>query len=146
MAKTDANQIIGMVEEWYSKLPPIPKNWREVIVSITPWLALIFGIIGILIAIAGLGIVTVFSPLIAMGSGLGAAGNGILSMILAIVASALLLAAFPGTKANKMSGWTFLFWSGAVRILASVVDLSLAGVLVGLIGFYFLFQIKSYYK
>lgn len=146
MAKTDANQIIGMVGEWYAKLPPLPKNWREVIVKITPWVALVFGVLGVLISLAGLGILTVLSPLIAMGAGIGAASNGIVGVILALVSSALLLAAFPGTKANKLSGWTLLFWSGVVNIVSSVVAINLGGVLWGLIGFYFLFQIKSYYK
>ncbi len=135
-----------MVGEWYAKLPPLPKNWREVIVKITPWVALVFGVLGVLISLAGLGILTVLSPLIAMGAGIGAASNGIVGVILALVSSALLLAAFPGTKANKLSGWTLLFWSGVVNIVSSVVAINLGGVLWGLIGFYFLFQIKSYYK
>lgn len=140
------NQLISSIEEWFLKLPALPKKWLDVIVNITPWIALIFGILGVLGSFAAIGILTFLAPFVALGSGVGVASGGIIGAILAFVASALLLAAFPGTKAKKISGWNFLFWSEAASIISSVVAISVAGVVGALIGFYILFQIKSYYK
>ncbi|PIZ97017.1 MAG: hypothetical protein COX79_03875 [Candidatus Levybacteria bacterium CG_4_10_14_0_2_um_filter_36_16] len=58
----------------------------------------------------------------------------------------LLLMAFPGTKARKMSGWNLLFWSEAVSAVSAVVSMAFGGVVGAAIGFYILFQIKSHYK
>lgn len=147
MAKSnDVNQLIGTVEEWFSKLPPLPKKWNEVIVKITPWIALIFGVLGVFTALAAVGVLTVLAPFVAVGSGAGAASSGIIGSVLFLISSALLLLAFPGTKARKMHGWNLLFYSEVVSLISSVIAFSFGGVIGNLIGFYILFQIKSHYK
>lgn len=146
MAKSSMSGLIDTVGEWFNKLPVLPKGGRDVIVKITPWLALIFGILGVLGGISALGILTVFSPLSVVGGGVQAVGTGILSALLGLVSSALLLVAFPGTRKNKLSGWNFLFYSETVSLLSSVLAISLFGILFSLVGFYLIFQIKSYYK
>jgi hypothetical protein len=143
MAKTD---LIGMAEEQYKKLPPMPKNWVEVITKITPWISLVFGILGVLTSLAAFGIFTVATPFMAMGSGVGAASGNIVAAVLWFVSSALMLASFPGTRAMKMSGWRLLFYSEVANLVSSVVIFSLGGVVGALIVFYILFQIKHHYK
>lgn len=137
---------MAMMEEWFMKLPPIPKGGREAIVKITPWIALIFGILGILGGLAGLGILTAFSPFLFLSSGLSGAAGSLVGAVLGVVSSVLLLAAYPGTKNRKMQGWKLLFWSEAVDVVAAVISFSITGVVVALIGFYLLYQIKSYYR
>lgn len=134
------------MEEWFLKLPPLPVGGRQGLVTITPWVAIIFGILGVLASLAGLGLATVFAPFMALGGGLGAAGGSFVAILLGLVSSALLLAAFPGTKNRKAQGWTMLFWSEIVSLVSAVISLSLSGVVISLIAFYLLFQIKSYYK
>lgn len=134
------------MEEWYGKLPPLPNNWRDVIVTITPWLALIFGVIGVLGSLAAVGVLTFLAPVVLLGGGIGVASGGIIGAVLALVASVLLVLAFPGTRAKKMSGWNLLFYSEVVSVVSSVVAFSVGGVVGALIGFYILFQIKSHYK
>lgn len=143
MAKKQADYM-AQVEDWFLKLPALPKGGREAIVGITPWIALIFGILGVLASLAGIGVLTALSPFVYVGGGhpLGA----ILSSILGLVASILLLVAYPGTKARKMHGWNMLFWSELASLVGAVVAISVSGVLVSLIAFYLLYQIKSYYK
>ncbi len=138
--------MMVQVESWFMKLPALPKGGREAVVAITPWIALIFGILGVLVGLAGLGILTFLSPFALMGGGVSTAAGSIASAALALVGSALLLAAFPGTKARKMQGWTLLFWSEVVSLIGAVVAISLTGVVFSLIAFYLLYQIKSYYK
>lgn len=147
MAKTTTQNIIDKTQELFDKLPVLPKEARDVIAKITPWIALIFGILGVLGGIAGLGLLTVFSPFAFMGGAGRALGGGVLAAILTIASSGLLLAAFPGTKKYKISGWNFLFWSEAVALLSAILaPLDLGGIVFTLIGFYLIFQIKSHYK
>ena|SRR6185437_13162610 len=146
MAKSTKTNYLDMMEEWFSKLPPLPKGGKEGIVTVTPWISLIFGILGILASLGGLGLLTAFSPLVLMGGGLNGAFGSILAALLGLIASILLLAAFPGTKSHKMKGWQMLFWSEGVNLIAAVVSVSITGIIVSLIVFYLLFQIKSYYK
>lgn len=134
------------MEDWFDKLPSLPKNATDVLVNITPWIALVFGILGVLGSLAGLGILTALSPFVMLGNGIGGTATTLLTAALSLVSSALLLAAFPGTKARRMGGWNFLFWSEVVSTLSSVLLLSLTGVIGAFIGFYLLYQIKGYYK
>lgn len=143
---SNSQSIITTVEDLFKKLPNLPKNVQEVIVTITPWIALIFGILGVLGGIAGLGILTAFSPVLVLGGSTSSAGMGIVSVILGLASSVLLLMAFPGTKARKLKGWNWLFWSEAVSLVSAVIAFSVGGVVFALIGFYLIFQIKSYYK
>lgn len=141
--KTD---YLTQVEDWFLKLPPLPKNGREAIVNITPWIALIFGILGVFAGLAGIGLLTAFSPFLFLSNGFNGAAGSILGALLGLIGSALLLAAYPGTKARKVHGWNMLFWSEVVNLIAAVIAVSVSGVVISLIMFYLLYQIKSYYR
>lgn len=148
--KTSKEQgLVEVLEQLFSNAPALPKNAKEGLVKITPILALIFGILGILGGISGLGILTVASPLMMFGGveGMSAYGGGFIAALLWLASSVVLLAAFPGTTARKRNGWDMLFWSEVISVAGSLVSLSfVSGIIGGLIGFYLLFQIKSFYK
>ncbi len=153
MAKNSALGLIDTLEELFSKAPALPKNAKDFIVGITPWVALVFGVLGVLIGLSGLGFMTALAPLASMGwgtaygSGVGFYGLGMVSSVLFLGSSALMVAAYPGTKSRMMSGWTFLFWSQLLSVVSSFITMNLVnGLLAAIIGFYPLFQIKSYYK
>lgn len=146
MAQKQTQEWMGMMEDWFMKLPALPKGGKDAIVQITPWVALIFGILGVLGGLAGFGVLAALSPFIAMGNGFSGAAGSLVGAAFGLVASAMLLAAFPGTNKRKMQGWNLLFWSEGLSTVAAVLAFSLTGILVCLVGFYLLFQIKSYYK
>jgi hypothetical protein len=144
--KKTANSIITSMEQIYAKLPSLPTNVKDFIVMITPWLALIFGILGVLGSLSAFGISVVASPLVALGGGFNAATGLIVATIIGLVASILEIVAFPKLLHRKASGWTFLFWIEALGVLSAIISLSGVGVIMALIWFYFLFQIRPYYK
>ena len=140
-------KYIKMMEGWFSKLPVLPANVKEILVKVAPWFALIFGVFGILGSLAATGIVTALSPFMLLGGGFGAVTGGLASTVLMLVSSVLMLMSFPGLRDRKMAGWNWSFYSQLVSVVSSVVALNFVGALIGgLIGFYLLFQIKSYYK
>lgn len=131
-----------MLEELFKKAPALPSSAKDVLVKIAPWIALIFGILGILVGIGAAGI----SPLALFG-GVGASMTVLISGVLLLVSSVLMLIAFPKLKAMKFEGWRLIFWANAISIVSTIVTLDIVGAVVSfLVGFYILFQIKSYYK
>lgn len=140
-------ELIRSMENFFIKAPHLPANIREVLVKIAPWIALIFGILGV---IAGLGLVGV-SPVAVLG-GVGNSFLLVISGILTIISSVLMLMAFPKLQSHQYAGWRFLFWSEVVSFISSLLGIadnpgSIVGAIIGaLIGFYILFEIKSYYK
>jgi len=145
--KVNMDQYMKMMEDWFSKLPSLPKSATDVLVKIAPWLSLIFGILGVLGALAATGFLAALSPLVMLGGGFGVAVGGVVGGLLALVSSVLMIMAFPGLRDRKMAGWKWSFYSELVSVVASLISLNLVGAVIGaLIGFYILFQIKSYYK
>jgi hypothetical protein len=146
MANQFSNDIVKKLEQWYSPAPSLPQNAKESLVKYTPIIALIFGIIGILVYLAGIATLTAIAPL-ALVTGVHGFGGGFFAIIFWLVSSILLFAAYSGTKARKISGWNMLFWSEVVYLIGSFVSLSIFnGIISALIGFYLLYQIKSYYE
>ena len=89
---------------------------------------------------------TALSPFAILGGVHGYFGSYI-AVIFWLASSLLLFAAYSGTKARKISGWNMLFWSEIVYLVGSLVSLSIIqGLISAIIGFYLLFQIKSFYK
>lgn len=149
MVTKQSVELIEALQKWFDKAPALPTNAKDILVRITPIVVLIFGILGIVGALAGLGALTVLAPFSVYGGtrAMVSYGNGFIATLIWLGSAVLLLAAFPGTRARKLQGWTFLFWSEVVSLIGSFVAFSFfSGVIGALIGFYLLFQIKSHYK
>lgn len=145
--KMNMDQYMKMMEEWFSKLPVLPKGATDVIVKIAPWMALLFGVLGVLGSVAATGLMAALSPVMVLGGGVGVATGGLVGAVLALVSSVLMVMAFPGLRDRKAVGWKWSFYSELVSVLSSVVALNLVGAAIGgLIGFYILFAIKNYYR
>lgn len=145
--KKSANQIESALEDIFKKVPALPPNAIDTVVRIIPWLALIFGILGILGAFfRGFGILSVLAPSAVLAGTYPYGRLGIITIIGGLVASIMMLIAFPGLKAGKMGGWTLLFWSEVVNAVTSIIGFSIGSVIGTAIAFYLLFQIKTKYK
>lgn len=144
------NQLAKSLDPYYAKLPALPKGVNDFIVTVAPWLALIFGVLAILSGVAAFGFLTAFSPLaVAVGVG-GYAITAMLAAVVLLVQGAIDLLAFAPLKARQKKGWNLMFLSVVLGVVSSVVSLSVGsvvgGVIGALIGYYFLYQVKSYYK
>ena len=137
--------LIKSFEDIFKKFPPLPANARETLFKIAPWLALIFGILGLLAALGGLGLLTAFAPLAVLGAAKGY-GLAYVSAIGLAISSVMMLVAYPGLKAGKIGGWNMLFYSEIVNIIASAVGISIGSIIMAVIALYLLFQIKPKYK
>ncbi len=145
MENKSGNQLEKFLEDLFKKLPPLPANVVDTIFKITPILALVFGILGVLLSIAGLGVLSALAPFAMMG-GVSPYGLGIVATVGWLISSVMMLVAFLGLKAGKKSGWDLLFWSEVVNAATAVIGISIGSVLGAAIAFYILFQIKPKYK
>ena len=151
--------LLKVLDENYAKAPALPKKWTDLIVNFAPWLALLGGVLGLLFGVMGLlaslslfGLVTAVAPLGVYGATYGP------QYIIAVVVGALvllatgvlLLMAYPSLKARKEKGWNLMFYVLVLGIVSSIASLNvfsiLMSVVVALIEYYFLYQVKSYYK
>lgn len=154
MAKKTTLSLVSLettLDEYFGKkAPALPKNIKEIIVKFAPYLAILGVIIslpGILIAL-GLGgfATTMMVPyggyrMMGYGQGWG------VSLLLLVPVIILEIMAIPGLFKRKMMAWRYLFWAQLVTLVGSIVSFNIVGALIGaVIGFYLLFQVRSYYK
>lgn len=144
------NQLAKTLDKYYVKLPALPKGLNDFIVSVSPWLALIFGVLAVIAGVSAFGALSFMSPLAAVAGRQGYALTAIISSIILLVQGVIELMAFSPLKARKVRGWNLMFYSLVLGVVSSVVAFNVANLLNALVGFligyYILYQIKSYYK
>ncbi|MFO0971151.1 MAG: hypothetical protein U0520_02250 [Candidatus Saccharimonadales bacterium] len=144
----------------------LPKNARETLVKIAPWLSLAGGVFGIISAIGLWRAAHYVNQWVDVANRLSA-NFGVsaqtprlgltfwLSLVMLVVFSVLAFLAFPGLKAKKKTGWNLMFFSSLANIVYAVISLfydgggvgSFLGAAIGsVIGLYLLFQVRSHYK
>ncbi len=135
--------VVASMEEFFKKAPALPVGVKDFIVKVAPYLVVLGGIFGILGGLSNLFMPqSTFVPVV-----LGNSWAFKLSALLNIVASVLMVVAFPKLKARKAEGWLLLFWIEMINLLSILVFGGIiSAVIGGLIGFYLLFQVKSYYR
>lgn len=152
-AKTNQKDWRNMLTGFESKLnvyfgekaPKLPESVSEFIVKYGPYLA----IVGLIIAVMGLltsfGILSTFMPLTAYGYNYGFHFSfWSLFTLIMLVLEAI---AIPGLLKRLKSAWNLMFYASLVSALSSLLSFSLGNLIIGTaISWYFLFQIRKYYK
>lgn len=123
----------------------IPTGAKEFIVQYGPWITLVLLILAIPALLALLGFAAALSPFAALGG--ARPGVGLLSVLLSVIALILEAMALPGLFRRSKAGWNLLFYSSMVSAIDNLISLNIGGLIIGLlIGWYILFQVRSYYK
>lgn len=136
------------LNEYFVKKAPfqLPDGVKEFIVTFGPWITLVLLVLTLPIILVALGLSAFLAPFAFLGGARAGATFG-LSTVFTIAWFALEAFALPGLFARKKSGWNLLFYATLVSALESLINLNIAGLILGaLIGWYFLFQIRSHYK
>jgi hypothetical protein len=143
---SSANQppkdLIGFLDYYLVQKAPfqLPEAIKEVLVKFGPWIVVLLLVLSLpaLFMLFGLSVAVV--PY-------GAISHGLLWSLAFCVQLGLMVLSLPGLFARKMSGWTLMFYSQVVGVVASLLTYAILGALIGgLIGFYILFQIRSLYR
>lgn len=130
------------------KAPALPKNIKEVIVTLAPWLE----IVGVVLSLPALMAVIGFNAMM-YGTPYGgyytanSGGSFSLASIFLIAGLILMVLAIPGLFKRSRMGWNYVYYSVLLNAIYSLVTMQLFGLIVGtLISLYLLFQVRSYYK
>lgn len=144
------DQLTKSLDQYYAKVPALPTNIKELIVTLAPWLALAGAFFAVLGAWSLYSVMT--SPFVAMVARFGGVNNitWILSAVILVVTAVIYVMAFSPLRAKKVKGWNLMFYAIIVYVVSDIVTLSVGSIVMGvigaLIGYYFLYQVKSYYK
>ncbi len=153
--RVKAEKKMVALEAWmaplFAKSPHLPDTARQSLVKIAPWLALIFGVLG-LFAILSAGALTSVSGMIAVGFiGAGFAPLMLfISLIVGALACILDLLAYKPLLQRKKMGWNFLFYGVVLTTCTSILGIFLGSSVIGnllgsLIGFWLLFEVRDLY-
>lgn len=135
----------------FDNAPHLPEKARNVLVDIAPWIALVFGILGVASLLTGgmlMALMTVFTA----GFALLYFVHTLIPVVFSAIGIVLLLMAYPGLKERSKRGWNLVFYSQVVQVLGGLLAIltgaisMLVGTVVGaLIGFWLLFEVRSHY-
>lgn len=145
--------------------PPLPPNAKKIIAEYLPYINLVLGVLTLLVALGLYHAAHTVNRLVDYANNLSAAYGGTvrvnhlsatvwIALVVLIIEAVLYIAAYPGTKARKKSGWDLLFYALLINIVYGIIavftDYGGVGRLIGsvigsVIGLYFLFQIRSVY-
>ena len=142
--------LLKTLDESYAKLPKLPKKWTDLLVNYAPWLALIGGVILVFGALSLFGLGSFLTSYTMLAGVSGFAVTWMVAAVLLLAGGVLEFLSFAPLKARLEKGWNLMFYALLLNALSSVVRLSISEIIMAvisfLIGYYFLYQIKSYYK
>jgi len=128
------------------KAPAIPKEWKELMVKIAPWLTLVMAILALPAILAVLGLGAFVLPFSYMG-GFRAGAGFTISWIFSLAVLALDIMAIPGLFKRSRQAWYLLYYAALLGAVQSLISFNLGGLIIGtLLSLYLLFQVKEYYK
>lgn len=141
--------------EWYKNAPNLPKGFKDWLAKYIWIFALVGGIFMTLSALALLSALGIFSFYASYYGAAGYAFFGWLSLIAVIAVTVMTFMAVTPLKEQKERGWKLMFILEFFYMVYGVLQWlyhpayfgNLLGTFLGAaIGFYFLFQIKEYFK
>ena len=136
-------------EYMVAKAPALPENIKEILVKIAPWVTLVVLIVTLPLVLLALGLGALVAPFAFLAgpvAGLHYGAVYMVSMLVLGVTVVLQALSLPGLFKRSESGWRFAYYGVLVSVLYNLVSFNLVSAIIGgAIGFYFLFQVRSYY-
>jgi hypothetical protein len=130
------------------KLPLAPPGLLDGYMRFAPWIAIVFGVLGVLLMLVGMGLATFLTPLAVVfggASGLGYGGSLFLSLIVGLLSAALEVVGGYLMLQRKSTGWWILGLGILVSILTNLVRGSLLVLIVMALIAYIHLQVKPNY-
>ena len=127
------------------KAPSLGKTGVSWVVFLLPWLALIFGFLGVVSGLGGLGCSLAVSPLLFLG-GPQLPSFAFAYFGLTLFRSTLKILAVPTLITKTKRGWRLIFYSTLLRGITGILYPSYWNLILALAELYFLFQVKKEYK
>lgn len=145
--KVYLNKLENILDEYLvGKAPDLPKGLKDFIVTVMPYLNVIFLILALPIILALIGISAFVMP-ISFVAGLGSGFSYVAGIVVTVLSVVLEIMALPGLFKRQRRSWTLLYYVALIGGVNNILSINLWGLVVGTgLSLYILFQIKSYYK
>lgn len=145
--KTYLTKLDSILDEYLvKKAPSLPVNVKDFIVTVIPYLTVIFLIMALPLILGLIGI-SAFTLPFAFVAGVGTGFSYVASMIVTVITVVLEIMALPGLFKRQKRSWMLLYYVALIGGISNILSLNLWGLVIGTgLSLYILFQIKSYYK
>ena len=131
------------------KLPQLPDSVGEFLVKYGPYLMIVGVVMGVIGILTSFGLMAAFSPMIRESYRYGYNYGTHFSVygILGLVSMVLSAIAIPGLLKRSKAAWNLMFYASLVTAISYLVSMNLGSLIIGMaINWYFLFQIRKFYK
>lgn len=135
--------------EFSKKLPQLPDSVGEFLVKYGPYLMIIGLVFGVINTLTTFGLLAVFSPMIRAGYTYGYRYGTHFSIygIVSLISMVIMAIAIPGLLKRSKKAWNLMFYSSLITAVSYLVTMNIGNLIIGMaINWYFLFQIRKYYK
>lgn len=141
------SHLDAYAEQLRVKLPAAPPGLLDGYMRFAPWIAIIFGVFGVLGSLALLGLGAILSPflLFAGAEGVSYGGALFLALIVGLVGSALDIVGGYLMLQRRATGWWILAAGLVVSFLTNLVHGSILVLIVVLLVAYVHLQVKPNY-
>lgn len=151
------------LEKMFKQLPQLPESSKETLARAWPWIALVFGILQIIAALALIKLLNTAENILLVGNSFLGSSVGLsvfdkltiyLGIIFLAVDAIILLLAYPELKKRSRRGWELIFLGSIINVAYSVISIFIISrgfgtfifsLLGSAVGFYLLFQVRSKY-
>lgn len=152
-AKGVLSQLEAVLDEYMVNKAPfaLPKEVKEFLVNVSPYLIIIFVVMALPIILAALGLTTFLAPFAMMGGyryGFSWGFGAIIALVISVISIILEIMAVPGLFKRTKAAWRLLFYASIVSLIGSILSVSgiISGIIGTIIGWYILFQVKELYQ
>src|SRR5262249_43340629 len=134
-------------EQFRKQLPAAPEGLLSGYVRWAPWVAIVFGAIGVLVLLVLGGILTVLSPLLLLGgsSGISSGASAFFAIVVGLVIAALDLIGGYLMLQRRLTGWWILAVGIALQLLSNLFSVAVLGLVFSLAVAYVHLEVKPRY-
>lgn len=152
--KKHVSALESTLASFFAKTPHLPHNIVEILVMIAPWLALLFGVLGLLALFPMLMLIPMASfsaPMMGAVAAYGSYPMMIVAVAAGIVSTVLNLLAFRPLLKQLKKGWNLLFYSTLLSTVVTIAQIAFGfsgalSIIGSLIGLWLLFEVRNVYK
>ena len=142
-------QLEEKLVEISKKLPQLPDSIGNFLVKYGPYLMIVGLVMQVVALLAVFGISASVNPLIRAGYGYGYRYGAHFSLygLFGLISAVLMAIAIPGLLKKSKAAWNLMFYASLVMAISYLVSMNLGSLVIGMaINWYFLFQIRKFYK
>ncbi len=131
-----------------AQLPPAPDPLLDGYVRFAPWIAIVFGVLGVFFLLVAGAVLAVVAPFLVLGgaSGVGAGASAFLSVVVGLVLAALEVVGGYLMLQRRLTGWWILGLGLVANALNALFQAAIFGLIITVLIAYVHLLVKPRYN